>query len=347
MRSLHYIELHKILEELKVLEKGIIEKIYEENTDSICFKIYKKEKFFLRYIPGKAIYLDEKKFEVIEDSFVKILRERIERERIEKIDIVKGERVVYFETKNYKIYFELFSEGNIILTNKKDIIITSMIKKDYGWRKIFPNERYVVQRDQFDPFKVTIEEFKERLINSKKKDLVRTFAIDFKLGGLYAEELLYRCKINKDWKPGELSEDEIKKLYDEFIKLLNEKNPSLYKEEFSYTILYHLNEEPKSFNSFNDVLREFYNKKLLRNPEEEKYLKVIKTQEEELKKIEEEIKKLEIYGNLLKDYGWLIEEIRKMILNGKNIRDIEKYLEEIGVNVKIEIRNNKLRLKFV
>ncbi len=342
MRSLHYPEIVKLLEEIKILEGGIIDKIYYERTNTFCFKIYKKGNYFLRYILGKAIYVDKDKFESADHSSIRILREILEREKIEKIDVIRGERVIFIETKNYRVYFELFSQGNIIITNKNDVITNALIKKDFGWRKIFPKEKYVVTKESFDPFNISYEEFKERIKSSKRKDIVRTLAIDFKLGGLYAEELIFRSKIDKSKRPSELNEDEIKNLYDNYIRLLNEKQPCLYSKEFSYTRLYHIAEEPSIYTNFNDVLKEYYNKYLNINPEEEKIKNMIQIAEEELKKTEEEIKDLEKIGEFLKDYGWLLEEVRKMILSGKTEEEINQYIKELGFDFKVKISKNKL-----
>ena len=332
MRGMHYPEIKK---EIEILKQGFLDKIYKEK-DFYVFSIRTKEgKYFLKVLPGKAFFIDFEREEDQLDSFTKFLRQHLENEKVEKIELLKGERIIKIETKNYFLFLELFHEGNIVLTDKNLKIINALIKKDYVRRKIFPGEEYKIF-ESFDPFEIPLEEFEEKIKNSEKRDIVRCLAIDFKLGGLYAEEVLLRANVDKTKNPHELKKEEIERIYEKMYEVFKENKPFICKDfsEFSFADLKIVNKEKEYLKDFNEVLKRYYYFWIKERKEEENRIKKL---EEQIKQLEEQAKYYRKAGEIIKNYWWIFEKI----LKGEFDDEVKEYIESIwieGEKVKVKIR---------
>ena len=94
---------------------------------------------------------------------------------------------------------ELFGDGNIILTNEKDVIIHALEFKKMRDRDILHN--VVLQLPPVsgkNPFKATQTELEDALKNAGEAEVVRAFARFLGIGGVYAEELLLRANVEKN-----------------------------------------------------------------------------------------------------------------------------------------------------
>ncbi len=228
-RQLSSFDLYIITSELQEYLDYIIEKIYQISNDEIVIKIKNlktKDKQLLYIKNLEIIAVTNKKFEnpLKPTTFAMTLRKYLTNGKISKISQHEFDRIIEIKVirKNteYSLIIEFFSKGNIILLNSEKKIILPLKTQFWSHRIIKNNEIYLYPPSQLNPFKLSEEKFLN-IIKESKSDLVRTLALNINLSGNIAEELCEKTEINKNKKIYELNQKEIRKIYDELIKLLN------------------------------------------------------------------------------------------------------------------------------
>ncbi len=206
---LNFIELKRVVEELKKLENGIIENIWFF-PDHLTILIYKDGKNILKFFPKKAIFLSSYRIRKEKpDRITTLLRRELKREKIEEINQIGNERVVEFILKSgERIIFEIKPPGRFFF--KEYCLRAGKIRKEK------------LEFEETGGIMENFDAFYKRLINSDKKDLVRALAIDFKLMGKHAEEIIFRAKVDKNIKPPRINEETAKKLFSEYLGIINE-----------------------------------------------------------------------------------------------------------------------------
>lgn len=236
MKQLASVELTRVVKELKErLLDGKINQIYVDfdrvnNTKKeLLFEIYvsNKGRQLLRIILPSLIFLAQCKPEmpIKPEGYCLYLRKWLKNARVKDIEQLAGERIIKITveardvTKKepipvlYFLIIELFSKGNLILADAQNIILSPLEIQEWSERKIKAKEPYTFPCHPYSLFSSSQEEFGTAIENCmKEKDsLVTALALDFGLGGLYAEELCLRAKIPKETK--KLSSEEIKRLF--------------------------------------------------------------------------------------------------------------------------------------
>jgi predicted ribosome quality control (RQC) complex YloA/Tae2 family protein len=113
-----------------------------------------------------------------------------------------------------KVVVELFGEGNIILTNEKNVILQALVFKRMRDRNILRNEALVVPPPSGkNPFKLSQTELQEALKGAGEVEVVRASARLLGIGGVYAEEVLLRANVEKATLYKNLNDSEISSIY--------------------------------------------------------------------------------------------------------------------------------------
>jgi predicted ribosome quality control (RQC) complex YloA/Tae2 family protein len=256
-----------------------VNNIYQLDEKTIIFKLHKTDKPPIRLVveAGRRIhttsYAEENPAEP--PAFCMTLRKYLRDSWLRGIDQEEFERIitVYFDTKTglLKLVVELFGDGNIILTNEKDVIIHALEFKKMRDRDILRN--VVLQLPPSsgkNPFKVTRPELEEALKKAGESEIVKTLARFLGMGGVYAEEILLRASLNKT-KPSEaLTSEEITAVFDALQSLitpvLDDKfEPSIIldgKDNFIDVVPLKLKRyedcKTQDYACFNEALDEFY-----------------------------------------------------------------------------------------
>ena len=184
-----------------------VNNIYQLDEKTVIFKLHKTDKPPIRLVveAGRRIhstsYAEENPAEP--PAFCMILRKYLRDSWLRGIEQTEFERIVtvYFDTKTglLKLVVELFGDGNIILTNEKDVIIHALEFKKMRDRDILHN--VVLQLPPVsgkNPFKATQTELEDALKNAGEVEVVRALARFLGIGGVYAEELLLRANVEKN-----------------------------------------------------------------------------------------------------------------------------------------------------
>ncbi len=346
-KELSAIDIYFLIKELKPrIENSKIEKVFHIKEDNDFFlRLYNPEfkKNLLRIkLPG-FFYLTEFKHEFLRPSgFAMMLRRHIQGSKIEEFYQKDFDRVVVFKidvrkkgiaTKKFLI-IELFSNGNLILTDENLKIIgllKSLRTKD---RILKPGKIYKFPESQFNLFNATEQEIENTLKNAENKE--RILASQLSAGGEYAKELLSRSKINNTTLTDEISK--LKQLIPKGFIYKNTVTPfkCISCEEIikEYSNFYKALDEAISPREFAEKQQKL-NKNI--NKENNRVETILKKQKEMISKFEKEYidaqKKGElIYENYIKINNILtkINELKK----NHSWSDIKKQFKNIVINEK-------------
>lgn len=324
---INYIELLKWYNKYRnFFENFIIRNIFGLD-DGIIIEFFSKGLNFkyLYIIPGKIIFLSNEKKESILNNFVLKLRKDFKNKN-SKLYIDNEYKIVIIESEDKFIYSELISNGLIIVTDKRNIILYANKYKNFGSREIKKNIEYKKPLIK-DKIFIDFDDFKNTIINSNKKDIVRILAVDIQLGKKYAEYILNQLKIDKNRK--DLNNNEILLIFNKYKEILN----SDYIIDDNFNIINDINNYFEKL-YFNDY--KYYKIKRLEE-EKNKILNIIKSQEESLKEIEDKINNINKIAEFLTTYSW--------IFNNYDIEKIKDQFKSLNIDVDIKKDGYKIILE--
>lgn len=366
------LDLHFIVKELQLLVGGKVDKLYEQKEDrkSFMFRFHVPGlgKQQLKLMVPNFVYLTDFKeqFPDVPPGYCMFLRKRLGNARLRRIEQVGFERILEleFETKDQKyiMIIELFSKGNVILCNPDYKIVSPLENKNWGVRTVRGGIKYEFPPKQTNTLELSEGDFSE-IIKKSKKNIVKSLAVDFGLGGLYAEELCIRAKLDKELEAKKLDDKQIKKLHKEINKLHSAAThkPVLYENgELTPFVLEQFKDvKNKAFKTFNEALDSELSKNLekaeiksqedVKKEKENKIQVILDEQEQRIdgleKSISENTKKgeliyehyndvkqiLELLKKARDKYSW--EEIKEKIKDHKIIKEIKEKEGKIIVDL--------------
>lgn len=342
MKSLSSIEVNFIVKELKQIEGARLDKVFSQENEFLL-KLYKFKNIFLDIVPGHFIVLaQEKSFESDPNQFCMILRKYLTSSTLEKIEQLDFERIIVItfrgQQETYSLILELFGTGNLILS-KENKIIACLEKREFKDRKLQPGINYQRPPQNAPNIKaLDQEEFSKRLDTSKKETLVKKLAVDFGLGGTYAQEVLARSKIQKDLK--KILHDQKLLLLNTIKNLLDEQLSPTISQQEAFPIDMLTRPKDKQLDTFSQAIlktKEALPIKDQKDKELESLNIILKTQQEQLKDLELKIINYkEIADQIYKNYN-LIEQLIKEVKDTKYKTTNPKILEKIPDEYKIII----------
>lgn len=226
--ELNFLELHFLVGELQSLVGARVDNTYE--PDGFVFQLHKSGagKLFLR-ITDKVIWLSKSK-PLAPESITGLcgaLRRHLDGKKLTKLEQLGSERIVLmtFETQKEKryVYVELFSKGNVILTDETLRILGA--KEERAWR-----DREIRRGLSYVPPPAKTNLFEAKDLPKDEKSLA---ALGF--GRLLAREIIERGDSKS---------------------LFNEKlSPRAYSDgELSSIKLVQYKEEGEKFSSFSELI---------------------------------------------------------------------------------------------
>ncbi len=321
--SMTALDIFYLVKELQELVGGKVDKIYQVSKRELEFRFYvpnKGKKVLLIKLPD-FMYLSEYKQLHPENpfNFCIFLRKRLENSWVKEIKQNGFERVVEFvleKDKNYKLIFELFSKGNLILCDEEYKIISPLQIEKWKDRSITPNTVYKFPKKDLSIFKVKPKDVKE-----SKKAIVKFLAADLGLGSIYAEEVCFLSKIDK------MTET----LDEKQIKLVLKNTKGLFKKDIKakayekvvapFEIKSLKDPKPEKFNSFNQALDEIITEKTV------KEAKVVDKHQEKINKVQEIIRiQTERAEGLKKS---IVENTQKAEFIYNNYTEVDKVLNQL------------------
>lgn len=256
-----------------------VNNIYQLNEKTLIFKLHKIDKPPIRLVTEagrrlhSTVYAQESPN--VPPAFCMALRKYLRGAWVSGIEQYEFERIVTlsFNTKAglLRLVVELFGEGNIILTNEKNMILQALFFKRMRDRNILRNEVLAFPPPSGkNPFKVSLSELEEALKNAGEVEVVRVTARFLGIGGVYAEEVLLRANVDKAKPCKNLTDMEIKGIFDTLQSLLSKLSegnlePSIILDQdgsFLDVVPFKLKRyegfKTQGYSSFNQSLDEFY-----------------------------------------------------------------------------------------
>jgi len=211
------VDVAALLPELDVLIGARLEKAYQSSPAEIRLKLATRNgKYDLVIEAGKRLHLTSNPALAppVPPSFPMLLRKELKGGTIATIAQYDFDRIVeiQFARSDDERYLicELFSKGNVILTDTSKRIILPLRGFRSVARQVVRGRQYEYPATQLNPVDISYDEF-ETAIASISRDVVRTLATRFNMGGLYAEEVCLRADVAKD--KTSVTSDETQMLY--------------------------------------------------------------------------------------------------------------------------------------
>lgn len=340
------LELAAIVNELQFLVKGKVSQIYQQDKTELVLQLHAidRGKQLLKIVPGKYLSLTKTKEAPLNPTwFSMLLRKYLSNAFIKSITQKSSERILVLELEKKETFYliiELFSTGNIVLTDKNYIIIGTLDRQIWKDRVVKPNEEYIFPKPKVDWKELTEEKLKEMLKNSEKKNIAITLATEVGLGGVYAEEICKINEINKEAKSQEIYPQEITAIHKAIKNLLlaiKEPHGFIYEEEITPFPLLDQQEKKKteSYLEALDTINPFQTV----SPYEQKIgalKRMIKMQEGAIKKQEDKIELNTKRGELIYEKYAPLQRLIDIVKEMKETKGWLEISEELKKNKKIQ-----------
>ncbi len=217
--ELSSIEIKHIVRKLNESLTGYyISNVYQIDDNTILLKLHHSEKPEKNLVisAGKGLWLTRYMIEREESlGIAASLRKRIVRAKIMGIEQPEGERIAILNLSSsegfFKLIGEFFGEGNIILTDKDDIIISALRKLKVRHREVLPRMRY-----SLPPYKglninsLNLDDLLPLL--SSKLEASRWLGRNLSLSKKYVEEILARAEIDPKVTGMNLKKEDVQKI---------------------------------------------------------------------------------------------------------------------------------------
>jgi len=370
MREIANLELRAVVAELdSALANARLQKIYElgENEFRLEFHSSAKGTLDLAVELKKRANLTKYVKAAPEQptQFAMSLRKHLDGAVVESVSQQGMDRVfvisLRLKEKKFKLIFEMFSNGNLILAGDEDKIITCYRGEEWADRKVKRGVAYVFPASaKVSPLEID-EKKLASLVNDKK--LISFLAGKIELGSAYLEEAVAMAKLDLQTPASKLNAGEIKVLAEKLreIASLSLLAPVAYLKdgEFvdyaAFPLAKFSELEKKEFATISLLLDEVYSPgsaaevkerpEVLKLQQERKKLELMfKNQEEAVERLKKEAEELKASGDkIYEKFGDVAALLEKAIeLRKKNDWDAIAEIEFNGKKVKINKETGSL-----
>jgi len=346
LNEISALEIMYIIKEIKPLEKGKIDKIYQPENDELILQIHAsgEGKKLIKIVCGKYLCLTSSKSSSEQPkSFCMLLRKYLENAKIKEIKQIGFERIVQISIENKEgiidLFFEFFDKGNMILV-KDGVIIAPLQQQIWKERTIKPKEVYKYPKKDVDITVAGEKDIGRILENSKQEKIVKTLATEFGLGGVYAEEVCLIAGIDKNEKPNEKVSG---KITDALKEILNKKiearvyyKDGIIKNITPFGLIQYEDLKKEEFSSFSEAIdikiKESKQKKTSYDKEIQKFESIIQQQEQQIANMERNAQENAKKGEKIYENYQLIEEVIKQTKEAKKKHSLKELKEKIKGN---------------
>jgi len=328
------VDIRYVVRELQWLVGSRVDKVYHDG-DEIRIKLRTKEgRADLILQAGKRFHLTSyvKEAPKQPSSFTMLLRKHLSGGFIDAIEQHQFDRIVKIRVGDYTLIGELFRRGNIVLVDSENRIVAALRYEEYKDRAIKPKAEYRFPPARENPLEVSFERFLELMRENEELELVRALARKLNMGGMYAEEISIRAGFEKTTPVKELSDDDLRKVYEAMMKTFNdEPRPNIvYKDGSMHDVVpielkIYEGLEKRYFPTFSEALDEYFGKLTIEKAKVERTKKLenkkrqllatLRKQEEMLKGFERAMNENQEIGDLIyANYAMverLLDEFRK------------------------------------
>jgi len=212
-------DLATVVRELRDIIVGCrIDNIYQTSPLTFLVAVHPQKTLLIEI--GRRLHLTRYVTEKPKtpSQFCMLLRKHLRRGIIEELEMPGFERVIILSVTSkgvsYKLMFELFGKGNLILLDSEDMILYASSYRKMRDRDLVRGEAFRLPppRGQ-DPAQISRQDLEA--LKAFKGDIVRALPRCLAIGGRYAEEILNRAHIEKNTLANSLKSDELDRIYSE------------------------------------------------------------------------------------------------------------------------------------
>ena len=256
-----------------------VNNIYQLGPTTFLFKLHKvngpplqlviesgKRLHLTAYVPEKPVHPPD---------FCMALRKYLRDAWLRDVEQYEFERIanLHFESRTGKftLVLELFGDGNLILVGENGSVLQALVLKRMRDRNILRGEAYKPPPALGkNPMKASSEELEEIFETFGDAEVVRTLARSLSLGGVYAEEVLARARVEKSRSCKALTCDERKSVYDSLRSLtatlagsdyeprIIQESDGTYLDAVPFPLKRYEGANFLKYGTFNEALDEFY-----------------------------------------------------------------------------------------
>ena len=241
------------------LKGSFIKKIYQVSPKIFLFNLYGQGegKFPLYVDLTRVMAFHDPERPETPSQVAMVLRKSLSERRIVNVEQLNFDRVVKLTMHTgQEIIFEMFREGNLIITNSGKIEFV-LSPREWKNRKLKVGETYIPP-SQNDPSSMSSKDV-WGVLNQSKASLVQTLATRMNLGGEYSEEIIFRLGMEKNAMPP-FEDDQAGKILEGIRSLMQESTMNrsyIYAEKRLFSPV-----EMKSIDSETPTVFEDFNKGL-------------------------------------------------------------------------------------
>lgn len=297
-------------------------------------------------------------------QFCMALRKYLSNGKITGVGQHEFERVVTFAVQtpegNFKLIAEIFKRGNLILLDPEDRILHSTRYMKMRDRNIIRGERFRhAPSTGVNPLKARFEDIAQ-LKQIERTEVVKALTKTLAIGGQYAEEILARASVAKETRTDELSQTQLKAIYESVISLATPLaqrriDPCIALEKDGRPIdvipiplrLYE-NYQVKHYPSFNEAADLYFSEyaaeiektemKQRLADKTQKLKRILTMQEKQLKELQQAVERSRRIGDTiyvhLNEIQQLVESITQEKKMGKAWKEIEESIKQEAVEGK-------------
>ncbi|MBT3836662.1 hypothetical protein HOD05_00125 [Candidatus Woesearchaeota archaeon] len=353
-KGISSLELTALVNELQFLAKGKISQIYHKDQEVILqLHATGEGKQLLKIIPGKYLSLTHEKESALRPSgFCMQLRKYLSNAFIKSITQRGAERIVVFEFEKKETFYlivELFSKGNVVLTDKDYNIISVFVWQKWKDRTVKPKEIYKFPEPGQNWKKISEQKLIIILKNSEKRNLATCLATELNLGGVYAEEVLKRIDVDKNVLPKEGNAKKIIAEIKKMIKEIKEPKGYIYDEDMTPIPLQDQKENSitKTYNEAISTIDPFH----VKSPYEKKIAALKNTiahQEEAIAMQEQNIDENTQKGELIYEKYQPLQKLLDIVKEMKKTKEwneIETALKKEKKIQSVDLKNKKVAIE--
>ncbi len=333
--ALSSFDLKALVAEWQGLVGGFVDKIYQRDDEVILrIRTPSRTKTELYFKAGRWLCAHE-----IEDKpeapppLAQTLRRLLDNARITAVHQRDFDRVAVFDvertSESYRVIFELFGKGNIIVTKGEDTV-ACLFTQAFRDRVVRVGEPYAFPSQGFDPLDLDRDRL-SRALRGAKGQVVRVLAGVMNLGGQYAEELCRIADVPKATIVRDLSDAQVDALYTALNNLAvavdQGRRPAVILQEgraidaVPIELIQYADLDRRPFPTFNEALSNYL---AAARPEEaeadarsERYARRLEQQETSLRELREEAGRLEAQALFLYGHYGPFDDLLRAVREGR------------------------------
>ena len=312
----------------QTIKNAYIDNIYQLNSNTLLLKLRQPTKPPLQLLieAGKRLQLTGYAMKKPQKptGFCMALRKHLANAKIVGVQQHEFERTVTIQAGtregDFQLITELFGEGNIILVNPQDVVLYALVYRKMRDRNILRGESFKHApssgRNPLNLGRLDLDELR----SFGHLDIVRALTRFLSIGGLYAEEVLLRAKVEKTSPCEALTEQELERIFIQLRTLfaqlsevetassivINEKGEWVDATPIRLQKYAHL--KHRAYKTFNEAVDEYF-------MQAEAITRVSKAEKE----LERKLSKL---NRVLRDQQKTVEESRRNMEQNKQVGDL-------------------------